>query len=72
MDFKISYDQLKALLSVFYNSQYNQALPFINMLHALKEDETGLSLREKIDLEIALANQPKETEENLPTEDING
>lgn len=60
MDFKISYEDLKVILNVFYGSPYRNAIQFIDMLHALKEEGTDLTLKEKVDLEIALSNQPKQ------------
>lgn len=59
MDFKISYENLKALLNVLYGSPYRNVVPYVDMLHALKEEDSDLTLKQKVDLEIALANQPK-------------
>ncbi len=57
MDFKISYEDAKKILSVFENSVYRQVIGYIEILHSLKEEGTDLTLKEKIDLEIALLNK---------------
>jgi hypothetical protein len=57
MSFKISYDELKVLLNVLYGSPYRQVVPYIDMLHGLKEEGTNITLKEKVDLEIALSQK---------------
>lgn len=64
MDFKISYDYLKVLLNALYGSPYRNVAPYIEMLHNLKEEGTDLTLKQKIDIELAIANQPKLEESN--------
>ncbi len=63
MSFKISFEDAKRILSVFYNSKYNEAIGYIEILHNIKEDDSDLTLKEKIAVELALAKQieaPKE------------
>jgi hypothetical protein len=55
MSFAIEYEDLKKLLNVFYNSPYRNVVGYIELLHNLKETESDITLKEKIDLEIALA-----------------
>lgn len=60
MSFKISYEDLKVLLNVFYGAPYRQVVGIIEMLHALKEEDTDLTLKQKVDIEVALNSQSKE------------
>jgi len=38
MQFKITYDDIKKLLGVFYNSPYQISAPYVDILHNLKDD----------------------------------
>jgi hypothetical protein len=59
--FTLSYEDAKKILGVFYNSPYRNVAYFVDILHASKEEGTDITLKQKIDLENALAS------ENLPT-----
>lgn len=53
-NFIISFEDAKKILSVFYNSPYRNVVGFVDILHAIKEEGTELSLKEKIDIENAI------------------
>lgn len=53
-NFTISFEDAKKILSVFYNSPYRNVVGFVDILHAIKEEGTELSLKEKIDIENAI------------------
>jgi hypothetical protein len=55
MAFTIEYEDLKKILSVFYNSPYRNVVNFVEILHNLKEIDSNLTLKQKIDIENALA-----------------
>ena len=52
-NFIISADDAIKLLDVFYNSPYKNVLPYVTILHDLKESNEGiLSLKEFVDLKV--------------------
>lgn len=63
MSFKISFEDAKRILGVFYNCKYNEAIGYIEILHNLKEEDSGLTLKEKIAVEVALAQQAQTLKE---------
>jgi len=52
MNFRISYEDAKKLLGVFYNSPYAVSAPFVMILDGLQNDE-GITLKTCIDVERA-------------------
>jgi len=64
MNFKLSYEEAKKILSVFYTSPYQVSAPFVAILDNIKNDEE-MTLRQCIEAEVE-AN--KKTDE-LPKEE---
>lgn len=59
MTFKLSYENAKKLLSVFYGSPYQVSAPFVAMLDNLVNEE-GHTLRDAIDKEIEASKEASE------------
>lgn len=59
-NFNITYEELKTILSAFENSIYRNVVGYIELLHALKEEGTDLTLKQKIQLENAVINAVQE------------
>lgn len=59
MNFKLSYENAKKLLSVFYSSPYNVSAPFVALLDNL-QNEDGDTLRCAIDKEIEALKQTEQ------------
>lgn len=53
MDFKISYENAKKILGVFYNSPYQNVLPYVAILDNLKSDDCDLTLKQAVEAEHA-------------------
>lgn len=64
MAFLVEYEDLKKLLNVFYHAPYHQAVPYVNLMQGFKEAESGITLKEKVEMELALAAQGKPKEES--------
>jgi hypothetical protein len=68
MDFKISYEDAKKILAVFYTLPYRNAAAYVDLLQALQEAEGSLSLKDHIEAEVALLNQTA-NKETVPLEE---
>ena len=53
MDFKISYEDAKKILGVFYNSPYQNVLSYVAILDNLKCVDSDLTLKEAVEAEHA-------------------
>ncbi len=53
MQFTISYEDVKKLIGVFYNSAYQVSAPYVDVLHNLK-GEDGQSFLHHLDVERAV------------------
>lgn len=65
MDFKLSYEDAKKILSVFYTSPYQVSAPFVAILDNI-QNEDGQTLRNCIEAEVEakkeVAAEPEPTE----------
>jgi hypothetical protein len=58
MDFKISYEDAKKILGIFYNAPYRQVIEFVAILDNLKQIDGELTLKQMVEAEIAATNSP--------------
>jgi hypothetical protein len=56
VNFTLSYEDAKKLLHVFYHSPYQVAASYVDMLHALEEIGSSLTLKDHVDAEAQLLN----------------
>jgi len=51
MDFVISYEDAKKILGVFYNSPYQNVLPYVAILDNLKCSNADVTLKQAVEAE---------------------
>lgn len=62
MDFKISYEDAKKILGVFYNSPYQNVLPYVAILDNLKSVDCDLTLKQAVEAEHAASLETPKAE----------
>jgi len=53
MNFTISYEDAKKILGVFYNSPYQNVVPYVAILDNLKSIEADITLKQAVEAEHA-------------------
>lgn len=62
LKFEITYEDAKNILALLYNLPYRNAVTHINILHALKEVDGSLTIKEHVEKEVQLLNHKNTSE----------